>query len=73
MTKDRTLAFLTGLFTIVMFVETFKIAEKSNWQAYGSAFYPRVLLLVIGVLAIFLFINSFRDKRTTAEQRKVKD
>jgi putative tricarboxylic transport membrane protein len=70
MVKDRALALAIGLFIVVMFIESFKIAEKSNWQTHSSAFYPRVLLVLMGILAIILFMKTLTNKKKSEEKVK---
>jgi putative tricarboxylic transport membrane protein len=62
MSKDRYLSISLILVTLFMFIETFNIAEKSSWQMYGSAFYPRILLALLAVLSVTLLIKSFTNK-----------
>jgi putative tricarboxylic transport membrane protein len=59
MTKDRALAIAISLFVIVMYIESYNIAGKSDWQKFSSAFYPRVLLTIMTILAVILLIRSF--------------
>lgn len=59
MTKERYLAAAVLLMVAVMFIESGNIPDKTSWQMFGSAIYPRVLLGVIGVLAIALWVSSF--------------
>ncbi|CAM3481611.1 hypothetical protein GCM10009865_12050 [Aeromicrobium ponti] len=73
MTKDRSLALAVGIFIVIMYVESMQIAEKSSWQVYGSAFYPRILLAIMGALAVLLFINSFRNKKPSTSEKNIKD
>jgi putative tricarboxylic transport membrane protein len=42
-----------------MLVSSLDIPPATNWQPYGSAFYPRLLLWGIGVLALLLLVRSF--------------
>jgi len=59
MTKERYLATAVLLMVVVLFIESGNIPDKTSWQMFGSAIYPRVLLGVIGVLAIALWVSSF--------------
>jgi putative tricarboxylic transport membrane protein len=70
MVKDRALSLAIGLFIVVMSIESIEIAGKSNWQTHSSAFYPRVLLVVMGVLATILFVKSFTHKKKSEEKVK---
>ncbi|GGC76302.1 hypothetical protein GCM10007216_03570 [Thalassobacillus devorans] len=73
MTKDRSFALAVGVFIVIMYIESMRIPEKTSWQVYGSAFYPRILLGIMGVLALFLLINSFRNKKTKGSDNKFID
>lgn len=57
--KDRALALITLVIVAVMFVESTSIPERTSWQPYGSAFYPRLLLAVVAVFALLLLVRSF--------------
>lgn len=59
LTRDRAFALAVLLLVAVMFVESGQIAPRASWQPYGSAFYPRILLGVIGVLSLFALIRTF--------------
>lgn len=59
LTKDRALALLILLLVAVLFIEANKIPPRASWQPYGSAFYPRMLLSVVAVLAGLLLVRSF--------------
>lgn len=59
LTKDRALALATLVLVAVMLVESRSIPPATSWQPYGSAFYPRLLLWVIGGLALLLLGRSF--------------
>ncbi|GGY07345.1 hypothetical protein GCM10007160_38470 [Litchfieldella qijiaojingensis] len=58
LTKDRALALAMLLLIAIMLVESGNIPEKTSWQPYGSALFPRILLSVIGVLAAVILIKS---------------
>lgn len=59
LTRNRAFALAVLLIVVVLFIETWQIAPRASWQPYGSAFYPRILLGVIGVLSLFALIRSF--------------
>ncbi len=59
LTKDRALAFATLLLVAVLWFEARNIPPRTSWQPYGSAFYPQLLLAVIGALAMVLLARSF--------------
>jgi putative tricarboxylic transport membrane protein len=64
LTKDRALALALLLLVAIFFLETRNIPARTSWQPYGSAFYPRILLAVMGGLALILFVHSFLQGRT---------
>ena len=57
--KDRALALITLVIVAIMFVESASIPPPTSWQPYGSAFYPRLLLIVVAVFALLLLARSF--------------
>lgn len=57
--KDRALALITLVIVAIMFVESASIPPRTNWQPYGSAFYPRLLLAVVAFFALLLLARSF--------------
>jgi len=59
LTRDRAFALVVLLVVAILFVESYEIAPRASWQPYGSAFYPRILLGVIGALSLFAVIRSF--------------
>lgn len=59
LTKDRAFALAVILLVAIMFVESADIPPASRWQPYGSAFFPRLLLGVVGILSVLLLIRSF--------------
>lgn len=59
LTRDRAFALAVLLLVAILFVESGEIAPRASWQPYGSAFYPRILLGVIGVLSLFALIRTF--------------
>lgn len=58
-TKDRYLATIILIFVAILLLESTNIPEKTSWQPYGSALFPRLLLIAIGSLSILLLIKSF--------------
>jgi putative tricarboxylic transport membrane protein len=67
MTKDRALCLALILLVGVMFAETFNFPEKSDWQMYSPAFYPRIILTIIGILTMVLSIRSFKLAKQSTE------
>jgi putative tricarboxylic transport membrane protein len=55
-----------------MFAETFNFPEKFNWQAYGPAFYPRIILSIIGFFTVLLLIRSFISNKRVTEGNEEK-
>ncbi|HSP32603.1 MAG TPA: tripartite tricarboxylate transporter TctB family protein [Halomonas sp.] len=62
LTKDRALALALLLIVAVMWVESGSIAPPTSWQPYGSALFPRILLVVIGSLSLLILARSFLVK-----------
>ena len=52
LTKDRALALALLLIVAVMWVESGNIRPPTAWQPYGSALFPRILLVVTGLLSL---------------------
>jgi putative tricarboxylic transport membrane protein len=70
MTKDRALSLALVLFIGVMFAETFNFPEKSDWQMYSPALYPRIILSIIGILTVILCFRSFKPTiKQTADHK----
>jgi putative tricarboxylic transport membrane protein len=59
LTKDRAFALVMLVVAAVMLVEARDIRPPTRWQPYGSAFFPQLLLGVLGLLAAMLLIRSF--------------
>ncbi|MCQ0972091.1 tripartite tricarboxylate transporter TctB family protein [Paracoccus sp. TK19116] len=59
LTKDRAFALAVLALVATMYVASLDIRPATSWQPYGSAFYPRLLLGVVGLLAVLLLIRSF--------------
>lgn len=62
LTKDRALALALLLIVAVMWVESGSIAPPTSWQPYGSALFPRILLVVIGCLSLLILVRSLMRK-----------
>lgn len=58
LTKDRALALALLVMTGLMLLETRNIAPPTSWQPYGSALFPRILLVIIGVLSLLVLLRS---------------
>ncbi len=58
LTKDRALALALLLMVAVMWMESGDIRPPTSWQPYGSALFPRILLVVIGVLSLLILVRS---------------
>lgn len=58
LTKDRALALVLLLIVAVMWVESDSIAPPTSWQPYGSALFPRILLVVIAALSLLILVRS---------------
>ncbi|NVF15655.1 tripartite tricarboxylate transporter TctB family protein [Vreelandella maris] len=65
-------ALLTFMLTAssILFYESFNIAEKSRWQSFDSATYPRVLILLIAIFALGAFIESLMKNNRSNEMIK---
>ncbi|WP_447555523.1 tripartite tricarboxylate transporter TctB family protein [Vreelandella sp. EE22] len=66
LTKDRALALALLLLVAVMWVESGSIRPPTSWQPYGSALFPRILLVTIGVLSLLVLARSFITRQTVA-------
>lgn len=64
LTKDRALALALLLIVAVMWVESGSIRPPTSWQPYGSALFPRILLVIIALLSIAILVRSFFIKVT---------
>ena len=62
LTKDRALALALLLIVAAMWVESGSIAPPTSWQPYGSALFPRILLVVIGLLSLLILVRSLLVK-----------
>lgn len=62
LTKDRALALALLLIVAVMWRESGSIAPPTSWQPYGSALFPRILLVVIGVFSLLILMRSLLVK-----------
>lgn len=58
LTKDRALALVMLLVVGIMLVESRNIPPPTSWQPYGSALFPRILLVVIGLLSLLILVRS---------------
>ena len=62
LTKDRALALALLLIVAVMWMESGSIAPPTSWQPYGSALFPRILLVVIGSFSLLILVRSLLVK-----------
>ncbi len=62
LTKDRALALALLLIVAVMWMESGDIRPPTSWQPYGSALFPRILLVVIGLLSLLILVRSLLVK-----------
>ena len=60
---DRIFAIFILLVGGVFFLESNKFSEKSGVQTFAPSFFPRVIIILMVVLAISLFIKSFLSKQ----------
>ena len=58
LTKDRALALALLLMVAVMWMESGDIRPPTSWQPYGSALFPRILLVVVGLLSLLILVRS---------------
>ena len=58
LTKDRALTLVLLLIVAVMWVESGNIRPPTSWQPYGSALFPRILLVVTGLLSLLILVRS---------------
>lgn len=58
LTKDRALALALLLMVAVMWMASGDIRPPTSWQPYGSALFPRILLVVIGLLSLLILVRS---------------
>lgn len=59
MTKDRILSITILLLLALMYKETYKFSEKTDWLMFAPSFYPRIVIITVGVVTLFLLIRSF--------------
>lgn len=64
LTKDRALALALLLIVAVMWVESSSIRPPTSWQPYGSALFPRILLVTIALLSLALLVRTFFSPAT---------
>ncbi|ATH77996.1 tripartite tricarboxylate transporter TctB family protein [Halomonas sp. C22] len=64
LTKDRALALALLLIVAVMWVESSSIRPPTSWQPYGSALFPRILLVTIALLSLVLLVRTFFSPAT---------
>ncbi|MGK0544853.1 tripartite tricarboxylate transporter TctB family protein [Halomonas cupida] len=57
-TKDRVLAASILILCGVLYAESSNIRPPTSWQPYGSAVFPRILLVTIAVLALLILVRS---------------
>ncbi|WP_083001635.1 tripartite tricarboxylate transporter TctB family protein [Halomonas sp. GT] len=62
LTKDRALALALLLIVAVMWVESGSIRPPTSWQPYGSALFPRILLVTIALLSVVILVRSLFTK-----------
>lgn len=62
LTKDRALALALLLIVAVMWIASGDIRPPTAWQPYGSALFPRILLVVIGLLSLLVLVRSLLTK-----------
>lgn len=67
--KDRLLAAVVLVMVAILMIESVNIPEKSSWQPYGSALFPRLLLCVIGLLAAIILIKTLLKPTATFQRR----
>jgi len=60
---DRIFAIFILLVGGAFFFESSKFSEKSGVQTFAPSFFPRVIIIFMMVLTIFLFIKSFIIKK----------
>ncbi|WP_249979117.1 tripartite tricarboxylate transporter TctB family protein [Vreelandella olivaria] len=65
LTKDRALALALLLIVAVMWVESGSIRPPTSWQPYGSALFPRILLVTIALLSLLLLARTFFTRVAT--------
>ncbi|MBM7573349.1 tripartite tricarboxylate transporter TctB family protein [Aquibacillus albus] len=45
----------------LFFIESMKFSEKSGVQTFAPSFFPRVILVFIAILSVFIVIKSFKQ------------
>jgi putative tricarboxylic transport membrane protein len=70
MTRDRILSVSLLLIVAFLFIETFNFPGKSDLHMFSSAFYPRILLSIFGVLSLILCIRAFLPQKSKPNQRR---
>ncbi|TDB03214.1 tripartite tricarboxylate transporter TctB family protein [Halomonas marinisediminis] len=58
LTKDRALSLALLIVSAVLFIESRNIPPPTSWQPYGSALFPRILLVVVAALSVILLVRS---------------
>ncbi|WNL38150.1 tripartite tricarboxylate transporter TctB family protein [Halomonas sp. PAMB 3232] len=66
LTKDRALSLALLVIVAAMWVESGSIRPPTSWQPYGSALFPRILLVTIAVLSLLVLVRSFMVSQRVA-------
>lgn len=72
MVKDRVLSLSVIVFFVLMYLETFTFREKSTIDVVAPATYPRILIIIILLIALVIFIKTFTNKEQD-KKRPTKD
>ncbi|MFZ7103029.1 MAG: tripartite tricarboxylate transporter TctB family protein [Peptococcaceae bacterium] len=68
MTKDRVLSIVTLMVCFIMYRETYQFAKKASWQLVGPQVFPRVVIIIIALLAVIILIQSFIYENSKKEK-----
>ncbi|KAA0017470.1 tripartite tricarboxylate transporter TctB family protein [Salinicola corii] len=71
--RDRILATVVLGMVAILAVESGNIPDKTSWQMFDSAIFPRLLLGVIGILATLLWIQSLLASRRATPLQETRE
>ncbi|MFY0989450.1 tripartite tricarboxylate transporter TctB family protein [Halomonas sp. C05BenzN] len=70
LTKDRALALAMLVMAGIMLAESSNIRPPTSWQPYGSALFPRILLVLICLLSLTILVRSLLTGTPTGGARR---
>ncbi|WP_209124856.1 tripartite tricarboxylate transporter TctB family protein [Alkalihalobacillus sp. BA299] len=60
---NRIFSILVLVVAGIFFIESRGFSEKTGMQTFAPSFFPSVIIIVMSILALSLFIQSFKDKQ----------